>query len=75
MVYSSSTTKISTQLALIGGTTAQGTTAPGDNCTSQQFQVRFKWDKKQNCFISVSKMSQSCLFALKSPHKEGLLLL
>ena len=28
--------------------TAQGTTALGDNCTSQPFQVRFKWDKNQS---------------------------
>ena len=33
LVFSVSTTQIGTKLDLIGGTTAQGTTTKGDNCT------------------------------------------
>ena len=59
-MYPVSTTQLGKKLALIGGgTAAQGTTAPGDNYTSQQFQVRFQWDKKQNWSSQLVQLNQS----------------
>ena len=38
-------------------TPAQGTTVPGDNCTSQPFQVGFQWDKKRSWSIQFVELT------------------
>ena len=38
-------------------TPTKETTVPGDNCSSQPFQDRFKWDKKQDWSSQLVKLN------------------
>ena len=58
-MYPASTTQLGIKLAI-----AQGTTAQGDNCTSQQFHVRFKREKKTKFVFSVSTTQPVTMLAL-----------